>query len=33
LKVSPETCRAWAERYTWRAATEQFLGNLAPIPH
>jgi glycosyltransferase involved in cell wall biosynthesis len=33
LLVSPETCRAWAERYTWRAATEQFLGNLAPIPH
>ena len=27
LMVSPETCRAWAERYTWRAATEQFPGN------
>lgn len=33
LKISPQACRSWAERYTWRAATEQFLGNLAPIPH
>ena len=31
--ISPQACRSWAERYTWRAATEQFLGNLAPIPH
>lgn len=33
LAVPPAACRAWAERYTWRAATEQFLANLAPIPH
>ncbi len=33
LRIPPGVCRAWAERYTWRAATEQFLGNLAPIPH
>lgn len=29
LKVSPEKCRAYALEYTWAAATEQFLNNLA----
>jgi glycosyltransferase involved in cell wall biosynthesis len=32
LQLSAAQCRAWAEKFSWRAATEQFLGNLAPIP-
>jgi glycosyltransferase involved in cell wall biosynthesis len=32
LAVPPDRCRARAEQFSWRAATEQFLGNLAPIP-
>jgi glycosyltransferase involved in cell wall biosynthesis len=31
LELKPEDCRAYALRYTWQAATEQFLNNLAPI--
>jgi glycosyltransferase involved in cell wall biosynthesis len=31
LAVPAQRCRAVAERFSWRAATEQFLGNLAPI--
>jgi hypothetical protein len=26
-----QRCRALAEQFSWRAATEQFLANLAPI--
>jgi hypothetical protein len=25
LRIDRARCRAWAERYSWRAATEQFL--------
>ena len=31
LAVPAQSCRALAERFSWRAATEQFLANLAPI--
>lgn len=29
LTMQPEACRAFAEGFSWRACTEQFLGNLA----
>jgi glycosyltransferase involved in cell wall biosynthesis len=29
LTMRPEDCRAFAEGFSWRACTEQFLGNLA----
>jgi glycosyltransferase involved in cell wall biosynthesis len=29
LTMDPAACRAYAERFSWRACTEQFLGNLA----
>ena len=32
LDIDPEAARAYAERYSWHAATRQFLGNLRPIP-
>lgn len=32
LTMKPETCRAFAENFSWRACTEQFLGNLAIRP-
>ena len=31
LEASPETCRAFAHGYSWRASAEQFLGNLSPF--
>jgi glycosyltransferase involved in cell wall biosynthesis len=31
LALSAAQCRALAERFSWKAATEQFLGNLAPF--
>ena len=31
LQLDPKHCRAHALRYTWDAATAQFLGNLQPI--
>jgi glycosyltransferase involved in cell wall biosynthesis len=31
LTLSPDACRLHAARYSWAAATEQFLGNLCPI--
>jgi hypothetical protein len=31
LALSSVHCRAVAERFSWKAATEQFLGNLAPF--
>jgi glycosyltransferase involved in cell wall biosynthesis len=32
LAMPAQRCREVAEQFSWRAATEQFLGNLAPIP-
>ena len=32
LKLRAEDCREYALRFTWQAATRQFLDNLAPIP-
>jgi glycosyltransferase involved in cell wall biosynthesis len=32
LALPAQRCREIAEQFSWRAATEQFLGNLAPIP-
>lgn len=29
LAIDPAVCRAHAERYSWRASAQQFLGNLA----
>ena len=31
LSISREACRAHAMRFTWRAATEQFLRHLVPV--
>jgi glycosyltransferase involved in cell wall biosynthesis len=31
LAVPAQRCRDLAEQFSWRAATEQFFGNLAPI--
>jgi glycosyltransferase involved in cell wall biosynthesis len=31
LAMPAQRCRALAEQFSWRAATEQFLANLAPI--
>jgi hypothetical protein len=31
LKLSRASCRAFAQAHSWRAATEQFLVNLAPV--
>jgi glycosyltransferase involved in cell wall biosynthesis len=31
LSLPPARCRALAEQFSWKAATEQFLGNLAPF--
>ena len=30
LEISPERCRAHAEKYSWEESARQFLGNLAP---
>jgi glycosyltransferase involved in cell wall biosynthesis len=32
LTMPAQRCREIAEQFSWRAATEQFFGNLAPIP-
>jgi glycosyltransferase involved in cell wall biosynthesis len=32
LEISRDTCRAFAQTYSWRACAEQFLGNLDPLP-
>lgn len=32
LKISPEACRAHAERYSWAASAAQFLENVKPFP-
>lgn len=32
LTITPEACRAFAENFSWRACTEQFLSNLAASP-
>jgi hypothetical protein len=31
LTLPAAHCRTVAERFSWTAATEQFLGNLAPF--
>lgn len=31
LELDPRDCRNYALEHTWEAATEQFLGNLAPV--
>ncbi len=31
LALPAARCRALAEQFSWKAATEQFLGNLAPF--
>jgi glycosyltransferase involved in cell wall biosynthesis len=33
LKIERSTARAWAERFSWRAASEQFAAHLKPLPH
>ena len=32
LKISKETARQHAEKFSWRAATEQFVKHLQPVP-
>lgn len=32
LKIERSTARAWAERFSWRAASEQFASHLKPLP-
>jgi hypothetical protein len=31
LRIDRARCRAWAERFSWRAATEQFLAQQRPV--
>jgi glycosyltransferase involved in cell wall biosynthesis len=31
LRLSPAACRTLAEQFSWKRASEQFLGNLAPF--
>jgi glycosyltransferase involved in cell wall biosynthesis len=33
LKIDRADARAWAERFSWRAASEQFASHLRPLPH
>jgi glycosyltransferase involved in cell wall biosynthesis len=33
LKIERTVARAWAERFSWRAASEQFASHLRPLPH
>jgi glycosyltransferase involved in cell wall biosynthesis len=33
LKIDRGHARAWAERFSWRAASEQFASHLQPLPH
>ena len=32
LKIERRAARAWAERFSWRAASEQFASHLRPLP-
>jgi hypothetical protein len=32
LKIDRTTAREWAERFSWRAASEQFASHLKPRP-
>jgi glycosyltransferase involved in cell wall biosynthesis len=32
LKIDRATARAWAERFSWQAASEQFAAHLKPVP-
>ena len=32
LKIDRAAARAWAERFSWRAASEQFAAHLKPLP-
>jgi hypothetical protein len=32
LKIPREVARAHAEKFSWRAASEQFLHHLKPVP-
>ena len=32
LKIPREVARAHAEKFSWRAASEQFLNHLKPVP-
>jgi glycosyltransferase involved in cell wall biosynthesis len=32
LKIPRETARAHAEKFSWRAATEEFVRHLKPVP-
>jgi hypothetical protein len=32
LKIPRETARAHAEKFSWRAASEQFANHLQPVP-
>jgi len=33
LKIDRAAARAWAERFSWRAASEQFAAHLKPLSH
>ncbi|MEX3548422.1 MAG: glycosyltransferase family 1 protein [Burkholderia sp.] len=33
LKIDRATAREWAERFSWRAASEQFASHLKPLPN
>jgi hypothetical protein len=33
LKIDRKTARAHAEKFSWRAATEQFVSHLRPATH
>jgi hypothetical protein len=32
LKIDRNHARAWAERFSWTAASEQFAAHLKPLP-
>jgi glycosyltransferase involved in cell wall biosynthesis len=32
LRIDRAKCRAWAERFSWQAATEQFIAQQVPVP-
>jgi len=32
LKIPREVARAHAEKFSWRAASEQFVNHLKPVP-
>jgi glycosyltransferase involved in cell wall biosynthesis len=33
LKIDRNHARAWAERFSWAAASAQFAAHLKPLPH